>query len=307
MADKHGHGAHHHGSGNLKIAFFLNFTFTLIEFAGGIWTNSVAILSDAVHDLGDSISLGLAWYFDRLSKHGSTPKNTYGYARYSLLGGLITACVLVAGIGYILWNAAQRLMDPEEVNAPGMIVLAIVGVLFNGAAVLRVRKGSSLTEKVVSWHLLEDTLGWIAVLIGAAVMWFWDLPWIDPALSICISLFVLWNVFRNLRKFLDVFLQKTPSGFDLIAFETAVKAIPCVEDVHDTHAWSIDGEVHVLTTRIVVSPALAPDEAASIKTRVIGLIGDDAFEHLSIDMGPRRADAGKNTAASPEVRQIHRD
>ena len=307
MGDGHHHDVHHHGSGNLKVAFLLNFTFTLIEFAGGLWTNSVAILSDAVHDLGDSISLGLAWYFDRLSKHGSTPKDTYGYARYSLLGGLITAIVLVAGIGFILWNATQRLFDPEEVNARGMIVLAIVGVIFNGAAVLRVRKGKSLTEKVVSWHLLEDTLGWIAVLIGAAVMAVWDLPWIDPALSICISLFVLWNVVRNLKKFLDVFLQRAPPDFDLPAFESAVKAIPEVVDVHDTHSWSIDGEKHVLTTHVIVSPTVFPDKALSIKTQVKELVGGKGFEHLAIDIEASADDTDSKTAAAHEIGQTRRE
>ena len=302
-----GHSEHSQGSGNLKVAFLLNFTFTLIEFAGGLWTNSVAILSDAVHDLGDSISLGLAWYFDRLSKHGSTPKDTYGYARYSLLGGLITAIVLVAGIGFILWNATQRLFDPEEVNARGMILLAIVGVIFNGAAVLRVRKGKSLTEKVVSWHLLEDTLGWIAVLIGAAVMAVWDLPWIDPALSICISLFVLWNVVRNLKTFLDVFLQRTPPGFDLPGFESAVKAIPEVVDIHDTHSWSIDGEKHVLTTHVVVSPTAFPDKAESIKTQVKELVGGKGFEHLAIDLEASADDTDSKTRAAHEIRQTRRE
>lgn len=306
MGDQHRHNVHN-GSGNLKVAFLLNFTFTLIELAGGLWTNSVAILSDAVHDLGDSISLGLAWYFDRLSKHGSTPKDTYGYARYSLLGGLITAIVLIAGIGFILWNAAQRLLDPEEVNATGMIVLAVVGVIFNGAAVLRVRKGESLTEKVVSWHLLEDTLGWIAVLIGAAVMAVWDLPWIDPALSICISLFVLWNVFRNLRKFFEVFLQRTPSTFDLPAFETAVRAIPEVIDVHDTHSWSIDGEKHVLTTHVIVSQKAFPDKVMSIKSHVTTLIGDKAFEHIAIDIGTPMDHIEEKTRTGSEIRQRRQD
>ncbi len=219
-----------------------------------------------------------------MSKRGGTPKDTYGYARYSLLGGLITAVVLVAGIGYILWHAAQRLLDPEEVDTTGMIVLAIVGIIFNGAAVLRVRKGGSLTEKVVSWHLLEDTLGWIAVLIGAVVMRYWDLPWIDPALSIGISLFVLWNVCRNLRKFFDVFMQRTPASFDVEAFETAVKALPDVVDVRDTHSWSIDGESHVLTARVVVPPSTSFETAGAIKARAIELIGDDAFQQITIDV-----------------------
>ena len=90
-------------------------------------TNSVAILSDAVHDLGDSVSLGMAWYFDRLSKHGRTPHNTYGYRRYSLLGGLITAVILVVGVAFVLWHAFNRLFAPEPVYAPGMIVLAVIG------------------------------------------------------------------------------------------------------------------------------------------------------------------------------------
>ncbi|CAN7399804.1 cation diffusion facilitator family transporter [Massilia sp. LjRoot122] len=283
MGDRHTHGTRH-GSGNLKVAFLLNFTFTIIELIGGLWTNSVSILSDAVHDLGDSISLGLAWYFDRLSKRGSTPGNTYGYARYSLLGGLITAVVLVAGIGFILWQATQRLIEPEDVDTTGMIVIAVIGVIFNGAAVLRVRKGSSLTEKVVSWHLLEDTLGWIAVLIGAAVMAVWDLPWIDPALSIAISLFVLWNVFRNLRKILKVFMQRTPTDFDVGAFESAAKAIPGVVDIHDTRSWSIDGESHVLTTHLVVKTDAPADRVQSIREQVAACIGNDAFGDVTIEI-----------------------
>ena len=214
-AEPHEHGddrAHNHqhgSSGNLKVAFLLNLAFTIIEIIGGLWTNSIAILTDAVHDLGDTLSLGSAWYFDRISKRGRSDHNTYGYRRYSLLGGLITAAVLVGGLSVGLWQAFGRLFSPQPVNAQGMIILAVIGVAFNGVAVLRVRKGSSLTERVVSWHLLEDTLGWCAVLIGAGVMAIWDLPIIDPLLSIGISLFVLWNVMRTLRKFLGIFLQKT--------------------------------------------------------------------------------------------------
>ncbi|WP_334186803.1 cation diffusion facilitator family transporter [Noviherbaspirillum sp.] len=289
MSDGHSHGGHSHGhshgsSGNLKTAFLLNLTFTIIEVIGGIMTNSIAILSDAVHDLGDSISLGLAWYFDRLSQRGRTPKNTYGYRRYSILGGLITGLVLVIGLGFVLWNAIPRLFAPEEVNAPGMMALAVVGVIFNGAAVLKVKKGSSLTEQVVSWHLLEDTLGWVAVLIGAGVMIVWDLPIIDPILSIGISIFVLWNVLRNLRKVFNVFIQKVPEAFDVEAFEKAVLAHPKVLSMHHTHSWTVDGEVHVLTTHLVMKRDTTRDEMIEAKSQVRRLLDERTFEHVTVDV-----------------------
>lgn len=283
-----GSGHVHHGgstsSQNLKTAFFLNAGFTVIEIIGGLFTNSVAILSDAVHDLGDTLSLGLAWYFDRYSKRGRTPESTYGYHRYSLLGGLITAIVLIAGIAIVLWNAIPRLFHPEEVNAAGMMGLAVIGVLFNGMAMLRVRKGTSLTEKVVSWHLLEDVLGWMAVLIGAGIMTVWDLPIIDPILSIGISLFVFWNVLRSLGKFFHVFLQKTPESFDLENFEQALSERPRVLSTHHTHSWSIDGEHHVLTTHVVMESDASRQEIVELKNYVRSMLDPHTFTHVTVDV-----------------------
>lgn len=289
MGNEHSHSGHNHGhahgsTGNLKTAFLLNVTFTVIEIIGGFWTNSIAILSDAVHDLGDSISLGLAWYFNRLSQQGRTAQNTYGYRRYSLLGALITGVVLLVGIGFVLVSAVSRLFSPEAVNAPGMMVLAVIGVAFNGMAVLRVRRGSSLTEQVVTWHLLEDTLGWVAVLIGAGVMTFWDLPIIDPLLSIGISLFVLWNVVRNLGKVFNVFIQKVPQAFDVGAFERSILAHPKVISMHHTHSWTVDGEIHVLTTHLVMNREASRDEMVAAKAHVRRLLDPATFEHLTVEV-----------------------
>lgn len=280
----HAHSLHQGSSGNLKVAFLLNFAFTIIEVIGGLWTNSIAILSDAVHDLGDTLSIGSAWYFDRLSKQGRSVRNTYGYRRYSLLGGLVTAAVLLVGLSFVLWQAVGRLLSPQPVNAPGMMVLAIIGIAFNGAAVLRVRNGSSLTERVVSWHLIEDTLGWCAVLVGAGVMAIWDLPIIDPLLSIGISLFVLWNVLRTLRRFLDIFLQRTPPGFDIDKFEAATLAMPGVMAVGHTHSWSIDGQSHVLTTHLVLRAGMGRDEILACKAEARRLLDARTFEHVTIDV-----------------------
>ncbi len=167
MAHNHDHHHHHHDTGNLKVAFFLNLAFTLVEIVGGLYTNSLAILSDALHDLGDSLSLGLSWYFQKLSKKGRTSSFSYGYKRFSLLGAVVNSIVLVVGSIIILSKAIPQLFNPSQANAEGMMYLAILGIVVNGAAVLKLRKGESLNEKVITLHLLEDVLGWVAVLIGS--------------------------------------------------------------------------------------------------------------------------------------------
>ena len=195
----HAHN-HNHGNNdvkNIKTAFFLNFAFTIIEFIGGVLTNSMAILSDAVHDLGDCITLGFSWYFQKVSKKPRTQDFTYGYKRFSLLGAVINSVILLVGSVVILINAVPRLFNPQQPDVKGMLLLAVLGVVINSIALFRLRKGSSINEKVVSLHMLEDVLGWVAVLIGAGVMYFVDAPIIDPILSIAIALFILVNVFRK--------------------------------------------------------------------------------------------------------------
>ena len=194
----HGHIHTHHGDvKNIKIAFFLNLGFSIVEIIGGFLTNSVAILSDAVHDLGDSFSLGLAWYFQKFSRKQRDKNFTYGYKRFSLVGALINSIVLIAGSVLILSEAIPRIFNPQQADAGGMFLLAILGIIVNGIAVVRLRKGSSLNEKVVSLHMLEDVLGWSAVLIGAIIMKFTNLYIIDPILSVLISFFILFNVFKK--------------------------------------------------------------------------------------------------------------
>jgi len=267
---------------SLRLAFFLNFGFTLLEIAGGFWTNSIAILTDAVHDLGDSLSLGLAWWLERFSRRGRTARQTYGHRRFRILGGLITGIVLLAGLSFVIWHAVGRLFQPAEVHVPGMMALALLGLLFNGAAVLRLKRGTSLTEKLVSWHLLEDTLGWAAVLVGAIVMAVWHLPVIDPLLSLGISGFVLANVVRHLKKVFDVLLQAAPEGFDADSFADRVRELPGIESVHHVHSWTIDGERHVLSAHLVIRESDRA-ETARLKEQVRALLDLDTFEHVTLE------------------------
>jgi len=297
----HQHSHDHQSEDNLRVAFFLNFGFTLLEIAGGIFTNSIAILTDAVHDMGDSISLGLAWYFERVSHREHTPFYTYGYRRFRLLGGLITGITLLGGLGFVLYHAIGRLAAPEEVHVPGMLGLAVLGILFNGAAVLRMKTGKSLTEKLVSWHLMEDMLGWVAVLVGASIIGIWNLKIIDPILSIGISLFVLSHVGRNLMRVTDVILQKAPSDFDVADFEKKVCAMEEIESVHHVHCWSIDGESHVLSVHLVLHDSV--DDPASVKAKVRALLDQEHFEHITLETETPAEAARELQSGTSQVQQ----
>jgi len=279
---------HHHHQGhedvkNIKTAFFLNFSFTIVEIVGGLLTNSMAILSDAVHDLGDSISLGLSWYFQKVSKKPSTREYTYGFKRFSLLGAIINSGVLLVGSVLIVVNAVPRLLHPEQPDVKGMILLAVLGVIVNGLAVLRLRKGSSLNERVVSLHLLEDVLGWIAVLLGAGIMYFVDAPVIDPLLSLGISLFILYNVFRNIRQSLRIILQGSPGTVDLEKIEESILKIDEVRGVHDLHAWSIDGEYNVLTIHVVLRSPQPMEELRRLKLIIREALLALGVQHCTIE------------------------
>ena len=265
-------------------AFLLNLGFTLLEIAGGLWTNSIAILADAVHDSGDCLSLGIAWYLQRVSRREGDARFTYGYQRFDVLGALITGLVLTLGIGFILWKAIPRVLSPEEVYSPGMMGLAVVGIAVNGAAFFRLKAGNSINERVAGWHLLEDTLGWVAVLVGGAIMYFGGPAVIDPLLSIGISLFVLWNVLKNLAQVMRVFLQRVPTSFDVEKFERQVTELSHVRSMHHTHVWTLDGEHHVLTTHVVMRRGSSREDVLGLKHEVRRRLDGQPFTHVTVDV-----------------------
>jgi cobalt-zinc-cadmium efflux system protein len=269
---------------NIKIAFFLNFGFTLLEIVGGLLTNSLAILSDALHDMGDSLSLGLAWYLNRYAKKGKDREYSYGYGRFSLLSALVNAVILIGGSLYLLSQAIPRLFDPEPSSASGMLLLAIGGIVVNGLAVLRLKGGRSLNVQVVAWHLLEDVLGWVAILIVSIVLFFTDLYILDPILSILITLYVLYNMLGKLKQTLSLFLQAVPGDVDLNAFESQVLTINQVIATHHTHIWSLEGEHHVLSTHVVVAENATKEDIVQIKDKVRSLIDLSDFEHITVEI-----------------------
>ena len=279
----HGHNHSHGGDGNIGLAFLLNLSFTIIELTGGLLTNSIAIISDAVHDFGDSLSLALAWYFQKKSKKGSTNQYTYGYKRFSLLGAIITSIVLVLGSIYILSEAIPRLISPQATNAGGMFILAVLGIVINGIAVLRTRKAVSINEKVVSLHLLEDVLGWAAVLIGSVIMYFTNLTIIDPILSIAIAFFVLFNVIKNIKLILPILLQGTPAEIDRGYIIEHLKDIEQIENMHDLHIWSLDEKYNVLTVHLTLKKSMPMESLVELKGVIRTVLKEGDIHHATIE------------------------
>ena len=286
MAHNHSHQHEHEATDNLKMAFWLNAVFALIEIAGGIFTNSIAILSDAFHDLGDSAALGLAWYFQRYSIKKRDDIYTYGYKRYSLVGASLSAVILLIGSVIIIFNAIPRLITPEPVHTQGMMYLAIVGIIINGLAMFRLKSGHSQNEKVISIHLLEDVLGWVAVLVASIIMKFYDIPILDPLLSLIITAFILFRVFGNMKQTFRIFMQATPSEEQIDHFRKHLSAIKGILDVHDMHFWTMDGSYNVASLHVSVNPDLSFSETEIIKLDVRTFLKNEGFEHTTIEIEP---------------------
>lgn len=236
----------------VRFAAFLNVAFTIIELVGGFWTNSLAILSDALHDFGDSIALLVSWLFERGARKSPDTSRTFGYQRLSLFSALFSASILIAGSIIIIFQAVPRFFNPETVNAFGMVGIAVIGILFNGAGFFLLKKGESLNEKVLSWHLLEDVLGWVGILVGGVIIYFWKVYLLDPIMTIGLTAFILYNVTKNLREAINILLQGVPEHINLEAVKKDLTAIKGVIDVHDIHVWSLEGETDIFTAHVVL-------------------------------------------------------
>ncbi len=279
-------GMHEHGHGEsagIRQAFFLNLVFTLLEIAGGIWTNSMAILADAIHDLGDCFALGSAWYFEHISDREGDRYFSYGYRRFSLLGALISTIILVVGSFFILSAAVPRLFHPESSYAPGMVAFAVLGVLINGAAVLRLRDREGMNARIVAWHLLEDVLGWISILVAGVVLLFWDIPMLDAVLSIIITLYVLYNVLKNLKTTMSIFLQGIPKSVDLAGIENEIGRLPGVGSMHHAHVWTLDGHHHVLTMHVVLAGEHDMQDLLCLKGRIRDVLAGRGIAHSTVE------------------------
>ncbi len=269
---------------NIKLAFFLNLGFAIFEFIGGIFTNSVSIFSDAIHDLGDSLSIGLSYLLEKISYKKNDTKYTFGYKRYSVFGAFITSMVLIISSTVVLIFALIRLFHPSEVHVTGMFFLAIFGILINGYAMLKTSSNINLNEKSVNLHMFEDVLGWIAVLIGTFLIKITGSTLIDPLLSIGISLIIGYKTIKNLIDILNILLEKVPDSIDLDFIKSQVLSLDKVKDVHHIHVWTIDGNDSFLTMHVLLDKSVTKKNYDGTKESIKGVLEKNGIHHSTIEL-----------------------
>lgn len=278
------HDHKHSRESNIALVFFINLAFTIVELIGGILTNSMAVISNAIHDSSDAMALGISWYFERVAIRKRDHIFSFGYKRFSLLAALVNGVLLLAGTIVIVIHAVPRLLEPALVDARGMIAFALIGITVNGLAALRLRKGKSMNENVLTLHLMEDVLGWVAVLIVGVAMMFGEFPILDPLLSLIFAAVILWNGIGRIKKTIMIFLQSIPDDMDIALIEKTLCDFDGVMGVHDTHAWSLDGEHHVLSTHLVLDEKMPIGEIESLKSKIRKSLNKFDIHHATIEV-----------------------
>jgi cobalt-zinc-cadmium efflux system protein len=281
---QHAHAVAHDAARAIGFAFWLNFSFAVIEFIGGRWAGSTAIMANAVHDFGDSLAIGFGWIMSRLAGRRASETFSYGFGRLSLFGALVNGVILMVGSGWVWWQAVPRLGAPVMPHAPGMVALAVLGVTVNGIAAWRLAGGTTLNERMLNWHLLEDVLGWAVVLVAGAALLVVDWPILDPLLSIALTGLILFNVARNLAKTGRLFFQASPDAGLAREVAARLRAVEHVVDLHHLHLWSLDGEQHVLTVHLDVDEPLTNAVQQRIKSDVAAALAAYRFAHTTIEI-----------------------
>ena len=267
---------------NIITAGLINLIFSIVELIGGLLTNSVAILSDAVNDFGDACSIGLSFVLDKRAGKQPNAVYTYGYARSRVVGALATAMFLLAGVGYMIYTAIHKLITPEPVSGAWVFILSACGIVLNFIAMLKMRSGADMNAKMLSFHMLEDVLEGIVVLIGSIFIWVFKIYCLDPIISIAFSVYILINVIFKLVEIFGVLMQKCPKSFDKTNFEKDIKMIDSVLDVTDMHIWTLDGSSVIASMHVLLPKDIDTCKIIYVKQLVSNVCEDYGVQHHTI-------------------------
>ena len=283
------------------LAFFLNLSYAIVEFiAGGIFGSS-AVLADSIHDLGDAIAIGISAFLETISNREEDSHYTLGYKRFSLLGALVTAVILMTGSVLVILENITKLFHPQPVNDEGILWLGIIAVSINVLASLVVRKGKTKNESILSLHFLEDTLGWLAVILMAIVLRFTDWYILDPLLSLVISFFILSKAIPRFWSTLKIFLDAVPEGVDIKQVKSDLEQLDHVASINQLNLWTMDG----LEKNAIVHVCLKKVEHMEVcKESIRTLLKDCGFQNITIEVD---ADLATHQAHKRKIEELEVD
>ena len=263
------------------LAFFLNLSFAIVEFiAGGIFGSS-AVLADSVHDFGDAVAIGISAFLESISNRKEDSHYTLGYKRFSLLGAMVTAVILMTGSGMVILENISKIFHPQPVNDEGILWLGIIAITINVLASLVIRKGQTKNESILSLHFLEDTLGWVAVILMAIVLRFTDWYILDPLLSLAISFFILSKALPRFWSTLNIFLDAVPEGVDIQNIRSDLEQLDHIASVNQLNLWTMDG----LEKNAIIHVCLEHVKHMEVcKESIRDLLKDCGFQNITIEV-----------------------
>ncbi len=291
----HGHGhTHGHGHGhaelsgkNLLIATVLNVVITIAEIVGGLLSGSLALLSDAIHNLGDTFAVFLAYVANIMSKRSANEKQTFGYKRAEILAALLNAVVLIVIIVFLFIEAWDRFHEPEQIDGLIMFVVATIGLLANLSAVWLLKKDSSknINIKAAYLHLIGDVISSVAVIIGSIFIYFFEIYWLDPVITVAISLYILKETFSILKESLDILMQAAPKSLDLVEIKKELEKFKDIDNIHHVHAWNLtDSQIH-FECHADLAKDFYLSEAVSIRNQMEKLLKTKfGVDHVTIQL-----------------------
>ena len=284
------------------VAFFLNLSYAIVEFiAGGIFGSS-AVLADSVHDLGDAIAIGISAFLETISNREEDRQYTLGYKRFSLLGALVTAVILITGSILVILENITKLFNPQPVNDEGILWLGVIAVSINVLASLVVRKGKTKNESILSLHFLEDTLGWLAVILMAIILRFTDWYILDPLLSLVISIFILTKAIPRFWSALKIFLDVVPEGVETGDLEKDLEALINVKSVNQLSIWSMDG----LENNAIIHLCLEDwEQMIATKNQVRQLLEERGIQNITIEVDASESNHAQHKRRVTTLEQPH--
>lgn len=307
MPHDHDHDHHSHSeklSGKkLLWVTLLNLSITIVQIVGGLISNSLSLLSDAIHNLGDSSAIFIAFLAGKASRKKPDERRTFGYKRFEILAALLNAIVLISICIFLFYEAFKRFQNPEPIQGKLMMIVAVFGLLANLISVLALEKDKdhSLNVKAAYMHLLGDTLSSGAVIIGGVAIWLFNIYWIDPLITVLVGIYIVWHTWEIVQQTIDILMQSTPEGINLQELKMKVEKIDGIENIHHVHVWKLDDTQIHLEAHVNLVHDVTMTEMMAIQNDVENVLKNDfRIGHVTLQMGYNCCDGNKLLIAMKE-------